>query len=133
MTTFTDKAWKVTKGALVIAKGEKVGTLYLCNGISNSVNALNSKGADAALWHHRLGHMSERGMKILHSRNLLPGLKNVDLDFVRIAFMENRRESDFLELGTKRRIKKIGACAYRCMGTCSGIISQWLSLLCYFY
>ena len=65
MTTFTDKAWKVTKGALVIAKGEKVGTLYLCNGISNSVNALTSKGADATLWHHRLGHMSEKGMKIL--------------------------------------------------------------------
>ena len=59
--TFTDKFWKVTKGALVIAKGEKVGTLYLCNGISNSVNALTSKGADAALWNHRLGHMSERG------------------------------------------------------------------------
>src|SRR5699024_4840129 len=60
--TFIDKAWKVIKGALVIAKGEKVGKLYLCNGISNSVNALTSKGADAALWHHRLGHMSEKGM-----------------------------------------------------------------------
>ena len=64
--TFTDKTWKVTKGALIIEKGEKVGTLYLCNGISNSVNPLTSKGADAALWHHRLGHMSEKGMKILH-------------------------------------------------------------------
>ena len=40
VTIFTDKDWKVTKGALVIAKGEKVGTLYLCNGISNSVNSL---------------------------------------------------------------------------------------------
>ena len=28
VTTFADKTWKVTKGALVIAKGEKVGTLY---------------------------------------------------------------------------------------------------------
>eukprot|EP00253_Pinus_taeda_P023019 PITA_23019 len=81
VTTFTDKSSKVTKGALVIAKGEKFGTLYLCNGISNYVNALTSKGADATLWHHRLGHMSEKGMKILHSRNSLPGLKNVDLDF----------------------------------------------------
>eukprot|EP00253_Pinus_taeda_P006513 PITA_06513 len=58
VTTFTDKAWKVTKGAPVIAKGEKVGTLYLCNGISNYVNALTSKEANATLWHHRLGHMS---------------------------------------------------------------------------
>ena len=81
MTISRDKIWKVTKGALVITKGEKVGTLYLCNGISNSVNALTSKGEDAALWHRRLGHMSEKGMKILHSRNLLPGLKNIDLDF----------------------------------------------------
>ena len=40
--------------------------MYLCNGISNSVNALTSKGEDAALWHHRLRHMSEKGMKILH-------------------------------------------------------------------
>ena len=49
VTNFTNKTWKVTKGVLVIAKGEKVGTLYLCNGISNSVNALTSKGADATL------------------------------------------------------------------------------------
>ena len=40
VTTFIDKTQKVTKGFLVIAKGGKVGTLYLCNGISNSVNAL---------------------------------------------------------------------------------------------
>eukprot|EP00253_Pinus_taeda_P020970 PITA_20970 len=73
VTTFRDKVWKVTKGALVIEKGEKVGTLYLWNGISNSVNDLTSKGADAALWHHRFKHMSEKGMKILNSRNLLPG------------------------------------------------------------
>ena len=49
VTTFTDKTWKVTKGALVIEKGEKVGTLYLCNGISNYVNALTSTGEDTAL------------------------------------------------------------------------------------
>jgi len=31
VTTFTNKTWKVNKGALVIEKGENVGTLYLCN------------------------------------------------------------------------------------------------------
>ena len=81
VTTFTNKTWKVTKGALVIAKGENVGTLYLCNGISNYVNALTSIGAYTILWHHRLGHMRENGMKILHLRNFLPGLKHVDLEF----------------------------------------------------
>jgi hypothetical protein len=33
------------------------------------------------LWHHRLGHMSEKGMHILHKRNLFPYLKQIDLDF----------------------------------------------------
>jgi hypothetical protein len=33
ISIFTDKTWKIIKGSLVIAKGEKVGTLYLCVGI----------------------------------------------------------------------------------------------------
>ena len=49
--------------------------------------------------------MSEKGMQVLHSRNLLPGMKHVDLKFVRNMFMENRIESDSLELGKKRRVK----------------------------
>ena len=80
VTNFIDKTWKVIKGSLVIAKGGKVDTLYLCNVISNSVNALSSTGEDTTLWHHRLGNMSEKGMQILDSRNLLPGLKHVDLE-----------------------------------------------------
>ena len=58
---FTNKAQKVTKGSLVIAKGEKVGTLYLCTGNIDSSIYLSSKGVDTTLWYHRLGHMSEKG------------------------------------------------------------------------
>jgi hypothetical protein len=36
ISIFTDKTWKVIKGSLVIAKGEKVCTLYLCTGNTNS-------------------------------------------------------------------------------------------------
>jgi hypothetical protein len=39
---FIDKAWNITKGSLVIAKGEKVGTLYLCNGNTDSSISLAS-------------------------------------------------------------------------------------------
>ena len=35
ISIFIDKTWKVIKGSLVIAKGEKVGTLYLCIGNTN--------------------------------------------------------------------------------------------------
>jgi hypothetical protein len=74
ISIFTDKAWKVTKGSLVIEKEEKVGTLYLCTGNINSSISLASTGVDTTLWHHRLGHMNENGMQILHKRNLLPDL-----------------------------------------------------------
>ena len=89
---FIHNVWKVTKGSLVVAKGAKVGTLYLCTGntystlvatnIDNAMKAtVNVERIDLVVWHHRLGHMSEKGMKILHSKNLLPGLKNIDLEF----------------------------------------------------
>jgi hypothetical protein len=66
---------------LVIAKGEKVGTLYL--GISNTYSSisLTSTGVDTTLWHHSIGHMSEKEMQILHKINLLPYLKQIDLNF----------------------------------------------------
>jgi hypothetical protein len=39
ISTFTNKVWKVTKGSQMIAKGEKVGTLYLC--IGNTISSIS--------------------------------------------------------------------------------------------
>ena len=86
-----DNVWKVTKGSLVVAKCEKVGTLYLCTSNTYStlvptdnVNAWKSTidvaRIDSKMWHHWLGHMNEKGMKILHSKHLFPGLKNINLE-----------------------------------------------------
>jgi len=107
ITTFIDKTWKVTEGSLVIAKGEKVGTLYLCNGISNSVNALTSTREDRTLWHHRLRHMSENGMQIIHSRNLLPGLKHFDLKFYENYVYGKQKRVRFLRVGKEKKSKKL--------------------------
>ena len=107
VTTFTHKTLKVTKGAMVIEKGQKVGTLYLCNGISNSVNALASTGKDTTLWHHRIGHMSEKGMQILHSRNLLSGLKHVDLKFSENCVYGKQKRVKFLRVGKEKKRKKL--------------------------
>jgi hypothetical protein len=64
--TFTINLWKVTKGSLIISKGEKVGTLYLCSSNTDFSIVLVSTGAYTTLWHHRLRHMNENGMSILH-------------------------------------------------------------------
>jgi hypothetical protein len=105
ISIFTDKVWKVTKGSLVIEEGDKVGTLYLCTGNTDSSISLASTGVDKTLWHHRLGHMSEKGIQILQKINLFPNLKQIDLDFCEHLFMENIRESDFSKFEKKRRVK----------------------------
>ena len=37
----------------------------VCNDNADFSIALASTGVDTTLWHHRLGHMSEKGMQIL--------------------------------------------------------------------
>jgi hypothetical protein len=91
ISIFTDKVWKVTKGSLMIEKGEKVGTLYLCIGNTDSSISLASTGVDTALWNHRLGHMSENGMQILHKRKKIPDLKQTDLDFCEHCVYEKHK------------------------------------------
>jgi hypothetical protein len=54
---------------------------------------------DTALWHHRLGHMSEKGMQILHKRNLLPDLKQIDLDFCEHCVYGKQKRVRFLRVG----------------------------------
>ena len=80
VTVFADDFWKVTKGSMVVARGKKEGTLYLTNSSTSSI-AVADKGIDSNTWHYRLGHMSEKGMKILHSKGKLEGLKSLDLEF----------------------------------------------------
>ncbi|KAH9308926.1 hypothetical protein KI387_036837, partial [Taxus chinensis] len=54
----------VTKGALVVAKGKKAGTLYLTTYSTNVCN-LVALEVDTTLWHYRLGHMSHKGIEIM--------------------------------------------------------------------
>ena len=62
LSTFGETWWKITKGSLVIAKGDRVGTLYLCPHNTNYSISVASTEIGAALWHHRLGLMSEKGI-----------------------------------------------------------------------
>ena len=77
---------KITKGALLVMKGQKVSTLYRL--IGNTfvgrfavTTLVESNTDDTKLWHMRLGHIGERGMLELHKRNLLKGVKACKLDF----------------------------------------------------
>jgi hypothetical protein len=107
ISIFTDKVWKVTKGSLVITKGEKVGTLYLCIGNTDSSISLTSIGVDTTLWHHRLGHMSEKGMHILHKRNVFPDMKQIDLDFCEHFVYGKHKRVEFLRVGKEKKSERL--------------------------
>lgn len=60
--TFTSGAWKVTKRAMVIARGNKIGTWYMTFSCKNIV--VVDGNVNSNLWHCRLSHMSKKGMKV---------------------------------------------------------------------
>jgi hypothetical protein len=91
----------------VIAKGEKVGTLYLCTGNTDSSISLDSTGVDTTLWQHKLGHMSEKGMHILHKIIFLPDLKQSDLNFCEHCVYGKQKRVIFLRVGKEKKNERL--------------------------
>ena len=82
---------KVSKGVMVVMKGQKREcNIYklLGNTIVGGATAVTeSKQDDTLLWHMRLRHISECGMRELQKRNLLAGVKSCKLDFCKYCVM----------------------------------------------
>ena len=54
-----------------MAHGKKIGTLYMTSSPRDTI-AVADASTDTSLWHRKLGHMSEKGMKMLLSKGKLP-------------------------------------------------------------
>ncbi|KAH9754808.1 cysteine-rich receptor-like protein kinase 8 [Citrus sinensis] len=76
---------KIVKGALILMRAEKIGAnLFMLKGeiLQEADACVASNGEESTMmWHLKLGHMSEQGLKIFSERKLLPGLKLVSLPF----------------------------------------------------
>ena len=64
--------WKLTKGSLVVARGQLCCLLYktqvkVCGGKLNAVD----DGTSPDLWHKRLAHMSKTGLLLLAKKSLI--------------------------------------------------------------
>lgn len=77
-TQFGDGKWKVSRGALTIARGLKSGTLYVTNPDFSNVTFAGVL-EDARLWHDRMGHISDKGLKLMHDKGLIPKLSNPEI------------------------------------------------------
>jgi hypothetical protein len=76
---FDSRKWKLNNGARILAHGHKTGTLYMTTNSGDTINVADM-GANSKLWHLRLGHMSEKMMKVLFSNGKLSELKSVESD-----------------------------------------------------
>ena len=81
--------------------------LYLCPQNTDYSIFVASTKIGVALWHHRLGHMSEKGMQILHSRKLLPDLKQVSLEFIENCVYGKHKRVRFLRVGKQKKSEKL--------------------------
>eukprot|EP00253_Pinus_taeda_P001427 PITA_01427 len=97
-TMFEKDTCKMVRGELVLMRGVRTRTLYKLQG-SVVVDGCNSSvvpksGAEnlvvsrkkTMLWHQRLGHIGEKGLRILHGKGMVEGMSNSSLDF---DFYEN--------------------------------------------
>ncbi|XP_068645120.1 uncharacterized mitochondrial protein AtMg00300-like [Aristolochia californica] len=62
---------------MVVARGVKTGTLYITISCRDMVTVADAV-TDSDLWHYMIGHISEKGMKVLQSKGKLLGLKIVN-------------------------------------------------------
>jgi hypothetical protein len=72
--------WKLCKGSLILARGNKINTLYKTEArlVKGDVNVVENE-TSTELWHKRLGHMSEEGLQVLAKKQLLPNIKGTSL------------------------------------------------------
>ena len=95
---FKKDTCKTNRGALALMRGVRIGTLYKlqrstivdeCNSFlvpESGAENLVVSGEKTMLWHQRLGHIGEKGLRILHDKFMVEGMSNSSLDF---DFCEN--------------------------------------------
>ena len=60
-----------------------------------------------SLWHRKLDHMSEKGMKMLLSKGKLPELKSIDFDMCESCILGKQKKANFLKIGRTRKVEKL--------------------------
>ena len=59
------------------------------------------------LWHKRLGHMSEKGMKVMHSKGKLPSLWSIEIDICEDYILGKHKRVSFQTSGRTPKKEKL--------------------------
>ncbi|GJU84592.1 putative RNA-directed DNA polymerase [Tanacetum coccineum] len=100
-------SWTLKDVSLVVARGNKRGSMYMVEVPSDGINATIDGRVNAALWHQRLGHMSEKGMKILASKGRIPDLKKAVVGFCEPCVLGKQKKVSFIKSGNTRKLQRL--------------------------
>ena len=103
---FVSGTWKFTKEVRVLACGKKTGTLYMTSSPRDTI-AVADASTGTSLWHRKLGHMSEKGMKMLLSKGKLPELKSIDFDMCESCILGKQKNVSFLKTSRTPKAEKL--------------------------
>ncbi|GJY15047.1 retrovirus-related pol polyprotein from transposon TNT 1-94 [Tanacetum coccineum] len=104
---FEDQQWKVTKGSLVVARGNKRGILYMVEVPSDGINATIDGRGNATLCHQRLRHMSEKCMKILALKGRIQDLQKAVVGFYEPCVLGKQKKVSFIKSGNTRKLQRL--------------------------
>jgi hypothetical protein len=98
-TMFEKETCRMVQGEMVLLRGVWIGTLYkllgttISDGCNSSIvpeiGAEEGKtptvsGEKTMLWHQRLGHIREKGLRVLHGKGMVEGMLNFSLDLISV-------------------------------------------------
>ena len=89
-----------------MAHGKKTNTLYMTSSPKETITVAKAN-TDTSLWHCKLGHISEKGMKMLLSKGKLPKLKSVDFDMCESCILGKQKRVSFLKTSRIPKAEKL--------------------------
>ena len=90
----------------MVARGNKTGSLYVNSNCRRTI-AIADDTVSLNLWHYRLGHMSEKGMKMLHVNGKLQEMKEVDHNLCEGCVFAKQKKVSFSKVNKEPKTTKL--------------------------
>ncbi|KAJ0436933.1 putative RNA-directed DNA polymerase [Helianthus annuus] len=74
---------------------------------AEGVHAMTTSPSPSTLWHNRLGHMSEKGLKMLAQKGKFPDLKKVETELCESCVLGKQKRVTFVKTGRTPKAQKL--------------------------
>jgi len=88
-----------------VARGKKRGSLYMI--VDEDMVVVTEAANNSSLWHQRLGHISEKGMKLMAAKGKLSILKHVDVGVCEHCMFGKQKKVSFSRVGKTPKVEKL--------------------------